>query len=253
MAGLLDGKVALVTGGASGIGRAAALIMAREGARVMVSDVLEEAGEETAHLIKQSQGEARFFKCDVSNKDSVEEMVAKTIEAFGRLDCAFNNAGIEGKPAATLDCTEEGWERTIAVNLTGVWYCMRAEIRQMLQQGGGAIVNTASVAGLVGFEGLPAYVASKHGVAGLTKTAALEYAKQGVRVNAVCPGVIDTPMVRRLFENQPGTEEEFARREPVGRFGRPEEIGEAVTWLCSDASSFVTGVTMPVDGGWVAQ
>jgi len=253
MAGRVDGKVALVTGGGSGIGRATALVFAREGAKVVVADIVVAGGEETVRLIKAAGGEAVFIKADVSKAAEVEALVKKTVETHGRLDCAFNNAGIEGEVAQTPNCTEENWDRTIAINLKGVWLCLKYEIPQMLKQGGGAIVNTASVAGLVGFQGTPAYVASKHGVAGLTKTAALEYAKAGIRVNAVCPGVIHTPMVERAFSASPQMAEAAIAMEPVGRLGKPEEIAEAVVWLCSDAASFVTGLPMVVDGGLVAR
>jgi len=253
MAGRVNGKIALVTGGGSGIGRATALAFAREGAKVVIADVVVSGGEETVRLIKAAGGEAVFIKADVSKAADVEALIKKTVDTYGRLDCAFNNAGIEGEMATTVDCTEENWDRTVAIDLKGVWLCLKYEIPQMLKQGGGAIVNTASVAGLVGFSGLPAYVAAKHGVNGLTKTAALEYAKAGIRVNAVCPGVIKTPMVDRLFSSQPHAGEAIAALEPVGRLGKPEEIGEAVVWLCSDAASFVTGLPMAVDGGLVAQ
>ncbi len=253
MPGRLDNKIALVTGAGSGIGRATALVFAREGARVVVSDIVVEGGQETVQQIEAAGGEAIFVKADVSQAADVETLVAKTVETYGRLDCAFNNAGIEGSVKPTIDCTEEEFDRTIAVNLTGVWLCMKYEIQQMLSQGGGTIVNTASAAGLVGFPGLPDYVASKHGVVGLTKTAALEYAKSGIRVNAVCPGVIQTPMVERGAQLSPGFDELAVSMEPVGRFGQPAEIGEAVVWLCSDAASFVTGIPMQVDGGLVAQ
>ncbi|MCY4387282.1 MAG: SDR family oxidoreductase [Desulfurellaceae bacterium] len=253
MPGRLDNKIALVTGAGSGIGRATALVFAREGAKVVVSDIVVEGGQETVQQIEAAGGEAIFVKADVSQAADVETLVAKTVETYGRLDCAFNNAGIEGGVKPTIDCTEEEFDRTIAVNLTGVWLCMKYEIQQMLSQGGGTIVNTASAAGLVGFPGLPDYVASKHGVVGLTKTAALEYAKSGIRVNAVCPGVIQTPMVERGAQLSPGFDELAVSMEPVGRFGQPAEIGEAVVWLCSDAASFVTGIPMQVDGGLVAQ
>jgi len=253
MAGLVQGKIVLVTGGGSGIGRAAALTLAKEGAKVAVSVIVVAGGEETVRLIQAAGGEAIFIKADVAKAAEVEALINKVVETYGRLDCACNNAGIEGEMATTVDCSEENFDRIIAVNLKGVWLCMKHEIPQMLKQGGGAIVNTASVAGLVGFQGLPAYVASKHGVNGLTKTAALEYAKHGIRINAVCPGVIHTPMLDRLFSGQPGVDETIAAMEPVGRLGKPEEIAAAVVWLCSDAASFVTGLPMAVDGGLIAQ
>jgi NAD(P)-dependent dehydrogenase (short-subunit alcohol dehydrogenase family) len=252
MTGLVAGKVALVTGGGSGIGRASALTFAREGAKVVVADVAVEGGEETVRLIQQHGGEAIFVKTDVARAAEVEALVARAVQTYGRLDCAHNNAGIEGAAATTVDYAEDAWERVIAVNLKGVWLCMKYEIPQLLKQGGGALVNTASTAGLVGYRGGSAYVASKHGVVGLTKTAALEYAKAGVRVNAVCPGAIDTPMMGRLTGNRPQRAERMAAAEPVGRMGRPEEIAEAVVWLCSEAASFVTGHAMAVDGGLTA-
>jgi NAD(P)-dependent dehydrogenase (short-subunit alcohol dehydrogenase family) len=253
MAGLVQGKIALVTGGSSGIGRATSLIFAREGAKVIVADVLVDGGEETVRLIKAAGGDAIFVKTDMSKASDVEAMVQKAVATYGRLDCAHNNAGIEGATGKTADYKEEDWDRVMLINLKGVFLCMKYEIQQMLKQGGGAIVNTASDAGLLGVPQMPAYVASKHGVVGLTKTTALEYAKVGIRVNAVCPGVINTPMVERITGQRPGRAERMAAVEPVGRMGKPEEIGEAVVWLCSDASSFVTGLPMPVDGGIAAQ
>ena len=253
MAGRLDGKVALVTGGSSGIGRATAQIFAREGAKVVVADVLVEGGEETVRLIKAAGGDAIFVKTDVSRPAEVEAMVKRAVDTYGRLDCAFNNAGIEGALQPTSEYDEAMWDRVISINLKGVWLCMKYEIPQMLKQGSGAIVNTASAAGLVGVQGLSAYTAAKHGVNGLTKTAALEYAKSGIRINSVCPGGVDTPMVRRVFGNNPQFAEAAAAVEPVGRLAQPAEIGEAVVWLCSDAASFVTGLPMAVDGGMVAQ
>jgi NAD(P)-dependent dehydrogenase (short-subunit alcohol dehydrogenase family) len=253
MAGRVDGKIALVTGGGSGIGQATALALAREGAKVVVADVVVEGGEETVNRIKNGGGHAVFIKTDVAQEADAEAMVQHAVDTYGRLDCAFNNAGIAGAAARTADYTRAQWDRVIAINLTGVWLCMKYEIQQMLKQGGGAIVNTASVAGLVGFRSGPAYVAAKHGVVGLTKTAALEYAKAGIRVNAVCPGVIRTPMFERGLKVDPRIEETMSAREPIGRLGKPEEIAEAVVWLCSDAASFVTGLPMAVDGGWVAQ
>jgi NAD(P)-dependent dehydrogenase (short-subunit alcohol dehydrogenase family) len=253
MAGRVAGKVALVTGGSSGIGRATAQIFAREGARVVVADVVVDGGQETVRLIKAAGGEAIFVKTDVAQSADAEAMVKKAVETYGRLDCAFNNAGIEGVVQPTVEYGEMHWDRVLAVNLKGVWLCMKYELQQMLTQGSGAIVNTASIAGLVGLPGFSAYVAAKHGVNGLTKTAALECAKSGIRVNAVCPGAIRTPMFERGARTIPGIEEQTVAMEPIGRMAAPEEVGEAVVWLCSDAASFVTGLPMAVDGGWVAQ
>ena len=244
-------KVVLVTGGSFGIGRATAITFAKKGAKVVIADWKE--NEETMNIIENISSDAIFVKCDVSKSDDVKALIEKTIDTFGRLDFAFNNAGIEGTSAPTQDCTEENWDKTISVNLKGIWLCMKYEIPEMLKTGKGAIVNCASVAGLVGFQGLPAYVASKHGVIGLTKTAALEYAKLGIRVNVVCPGVIQTPMIDRLTGKKKEAIEQFTGLEPIGRFGNPEEIADAVLWLCSDEASFVTGLAMPVDGGFVAQ
>jgi len=248
-----EGKVAVVTGSASGIGRASALAFASNGAKTVVADVSIEGGEETVRMIKATGGDAFFVRADVSKAAAVEMLIHKVVETYGRLDYAHNNAGIVGTVAPTADSTEEDWDRTIAVNLKGVWLCMKYEIPQMLKHGAGTIVNTASVAGLVGTMGAPAYCASKGGVVQLTRAAALEYAKAGIRVNAVCPGVIRTPMVEGLIGGQAEAEAGFIAAEPIGRLGKPEEIAEAVVWLCSDAASFVTGVPMPVDGGWVAQ
>src|SRR5262244_105379 len=255
MAGRVEGKVALVTGGASGIGRATALTCAREGARLVIADLNEEGGQQTVHMITEKGGEAIFVQVDVSNATAVAAMLSKAVETYGRLDCAHNNAGIGSRPRAPLhECTEETWDRVLAINLKGVWLCMKYEIVQMLKQGSGAIVNTASIMGLVGsWSGTSAYNASKHGVVGLTKTAALEYASAGIRVNAVCPGYIRTPLIDHALLSRPEMEEQIIVRHPVGRMGQPEEIAEAVVWLCSDAASFVTGHTMTVDGGYVAQ
>ena len=250
---IFENKVALVTGGCFGIGKATAIAFAKRGAKVVIADWVEDKDQETLKEIKALGGEALFVKCDVSKSNEVKEMVDKTIEKFGRLDYAFNNAGIEGASAPTHECTEENWDRTIAVNLKGVWLCMKYEIMQMTKLAKGAIVNNASIAGLVGFTGIPAYVASKHGVIGLTKNAALEYAKSGIRVNVVCPGVIKTPMIDRFTGKNKEVEKQFESMEPIGRLGLPEEVAEAVVWLCSDASSFITGDAIPVDGGWVAQ
>lgn len=244
-------KVVIVTGGSFGIGRATAVAFAERGAKIIIADWVED--NETLHLIKKLGGEAIFVKCDVSKEADVKIMTEKVISTYGRLDYAFNNAGIEGKQGITAECSEENWEKTIGVNLKGIWLCMKYELPLLLKEGKGAIVNCASVAGLVGFSGLPAYVASKHGVVGLTKTAALEYAKQGIRINAVCPGVIQTPMIDRLTGKDKVVEKQYEEMEPIGRMGRPEEVAETVIWLCSDASSFVTGSAIPVDGGWIAQ
>jgi len=254
MAVNLEGKTSLVTGGGSGIGRAASLAYAREGARVVVVDVNVEGGEETVQQIKEAGGEAILVHADVAKPEDTQAMVAQAVEAFGSLDCAFNNAGISGRERwLTAEYPEEEWDRVTSINLKGVWLCMKAEIPQMLKQGGGAIVNTASVAGLVGIAGTVAYIAAKHGVTGLTKAAAMEYAKAGIRVNAVCPGYIHTPLVQRTFDANEGYEERVAARHPIGRLGEPEEIAQAVVWLSSDAASFVTGHNMPVDGGYMAQ
>jgi NAD(P)-dependent dehydrogenase (short-subunit alcohol dehydrogenase family) len=254
MSGILDGKVAIITGAGSGIGRAASRVFAREGAKLVLADWIEIGGAETLRIVQDLGAEAVFVKTDVSRREDVDALVAKAVTAFGRLDCAFNNAGIEGASAVTHECTEENWSKVIAVDLTGVWLCMRAEIAQMLKQGGGgAIVNTSSGAGLAGVRGMPAYVAAKHGVAGLTKAAAVEYGRHNIRVNAVCPGPIRTPMMARLLGERPDAEQRFARGGPLKRLGEAEEIAETVAWLCSDRASYVTGVPMPVDGGFMAQ
>jgi NAD(P)-dependent dehydrogenase (short-subunit alcohol dehydrogenase family) len=253
MAVLLNGKVALITGAGSGIGRATALVFAREGARMALSDIAAEGGAETLRMVKEAGAEAIFVRTDVSKLAEVEALAARVVATWGRIDCAFNNAGIDGKMARLAECTEETWNSTIAVNLSGVFFCMKAEIPHMLRQGGGAIVNTASVAGLTGSPGLPAYVASKHGVVGLTRAAALEYGREKIRVNCVCPGPIRTPMLGRLFAGRPEMEHRFTSAEPLKRLGDPSEIAEAVAWLCSDSASYVTGHAMPVDGGYMAK
>lgn len=249
----LTGKVAIVTGASTGIGRAAAMALAAEGAVVVVSDIDRDRGEDVARAIIDKGGQALFVAADVSDDAQVAALVAQAVDHFGGLDLAYNNAGIEGVQAPTADCTPENWHRTLAVNLTGVWSCMRHEIPRMLERGGGSIVNCSSVAGLVGFANIPAYTASKHGVVGLTKTAALEYAEQGIRVNAICPGVIDTEMVERFIGGQAEAREAMTAMQPVNRLGRPEEIADAVVWLCSDRSTFVTGQAIAVDGGFVAR
>ena len=254
MTGNLDGKTTLVTGGGSGIGRATSLAYAREGARVVVVDVNVEGGEETVQQIKEAGGEAILVHADVAKPEDTQAMVAQAVEAFGSLDCAFNNAGVSGRERwLTAEYPEEEWDRVTSINLKGVWLCMKAEIPQMLKQGGGAIVNTASVAGLVGIRGTAAYIAAKHGVVGLTKAAALEYADRGIRVNSVCPGYIHTPLVQGVFDSVDGYEDQVKSRHPVGRLGEPQEIAEAVLWLSSDSASFVTGHNMAVDGGYTAQ
>ncbi len=243
------GKVALVTGAASGIGRASALAFARE---VVVADVNVAGGEETVALCRAANTDAIFVRCDVSQSNEVEQLIAQAVDTFGRIDFAHNNAGIEGVQAMLVDYPEEVWDRVIDINLKGVWLCMKYEIRQMLQQGGGAIVNTSSVAGLSGSRGVSAYVASKHGIVGITKAAALEYARSGIRVNAICPGTIHTAMIDRFTQGDPEVLAQFAEGEPIGRLGSPEEVANAVVWLCSEQASFITGATLPVDGGRLA-
>jgi NAD(P)-dependent dehydrogenase (short-subunit alcohol dehydrogenase family) len=249
---MLKGKIALITGASSGIGRSSAMVFARHGAKLVLADVNTTDGEETAAMVHAASGEAIFVKTDVSQASEVEALVARAVAEHGRLDCAFNNAGIDGSIGPTADCSEDNWEKVLAVNLTGVWLCMKYEIRQMLSQGGGAIVNTASIAGLVGYPGLPAYVASKHGVVGLTRAAALEYAKQNLRINAVCPGAIRTPMLDHAIRAGIIAEEQMTALHPIGRLGTPEEIGEAAAWLCSERASFIVGHALAVDGGMIA-
>ena len=243
------GKVVIVTGGASGIGAATCLRFGEEGAKVVVSDINEAGGQQVVSQIRAAGGEAIFQRCDVSKNDQVEALVRTAVDQYGRLDAAFNNAGVEGEAATTPNCTEENFDLNIAVNLKGVFLCMKHQINQFLAQGGGgAIVNTASVAA----KGVPAYVAAKHGVVGLTKTAAIEFAKKGIRVNAVCPGGIRTEMLERAIHEKPWVEKQLLRLQPIGRLGEPREIGEVVVFLCSDQASFLTGQAVPVDGGCTA-
>ena len=244
-----DGRVALVTGGGSGIGRAAALAFAHEGAKVVVADVTAAGGEATVQQMSEIGGTALFIRTDVSVAAEVSAMVQLAVTTYGRLDYAFNNAGINDENAPAVDCSEELWDRTLAINLKGIWLCMKYEIPAMLASGGGAIVNTASVVGLTGRRDTPAYVASKHGVIGLTKATALDYGQQGIRVNAVCPGTIRTPMYERRIGTDPVVDARIAAATPVGRLGTPEDVAEAVIWLCSDAAAFVTGHSLVVDGG----
>ena len=252
MNGIQD-SVAIVTGASSGIGRAAARRFAEEGARVVAADVDADGGSETVEAIRDAGGEATFVETDVSDRADVEAMVETAVDRYGGLDFAFNNAGIEGGNDSLVDQADDNWERVIDINLKGVFLGLRAEIPAMLDDGGGVIVNTSSIAGVVGFQGVSPYVASKHGVIGLTKTAALEYGREGVRVNAISPGVIETPMVDRAAAANPEMIEAVSEATPMGRVGDPEEIGDAAVWLCSDDASFVTGETLVIDGGYVSQ
>jgi NAD(P)-dependent dehydrogenase (short-subunit alcohol dehydrogenase family) len=254
MAGLLEGKSALITGGGGGIGRATSLIFAREGARLAVADAVSEAAEETVALVNKAGGQAIALSGDVTDAQAVKAMVAAVVSAYGRVDCAFNNAGIAGYQVdasgkKTHEWSDESFDRMIAVNLKGVWLCMKHEIVQMLAQGGGRIVNTGSIAGLIGLPTSSAYVAAKHGVLGLTKTAALEYAQDDIRVNAVCPGYIETKMTEDTVRRRG---EQLMQMVPFRRMGKPEEIGEMVLFLCSERASFITGVCYNVDGGYMA-
>lgn len=255
----LAGKVALITGGSSGIGRATALAFAKEGAKVVVASRRSQEGEETAQLIKDMDCKALFVKTDVSKAVEVEALVNKTVETYGRLDIAFNNAGIEGPIKTLIEQTEQEFDSIININLKGLWLSMKYEILQMLELGGGTIVNTSSISGLVGMPASSIYAASKHGVLGMTKSAALEYAKSGIRINAVSPGSIETAMLNRFLSSNPflgnslEAKEQMMAKHPLGRIGEPEEVAEAVVWLCSDGASFVTGQSLTVDGGYTIQ
>ena len=249
----LEGKVAIITGAASGIGRAAVELFAAEGATVVAADVSDEAGQRLADELAAKRSTCTFVHVDVSSESDVEAMVHLALSQFGRLDVLFNNAGVEGEQAPTADATIDNWERVIDINLKGVFLGMKHGIKAMLRTGGGSIVNNASVAGLVGFAGIPAYCASKGGVVQLTRVAALEYATQGIRVNCLCPGIIDTPMVERFTHDNPAALEQLKQLEPVGRLGRPREVAELALFFASDRSSFITGAVIPVDGGFVAR
>lgn len=247
-----QGKVALVTGAGSGIGEETALKFAANGAMVVVSDLDEDVCRTLAARIRDRGGEATAVRCDVSRAEEVEALVARTVEQYGCLNVACNNAGIEGEQGLTTDCSEANFDRVIATNLKGVWLCMKYEI-PALREAGGAIVNLSSIAGLIGFPGLPAYVASKHAVAGLTKTAALEFAEHGIRVNAVCPGPIMTPMLERIMSTTPGFREQLTAGVPERRIGQPADVADAILYLCSDQAAYITGQCLAIDGGWVAQ
>ena len=247
------GKVAIVTGAGSGIGRVAAQAFARAGAKVVVADVHAHDGAETVRLIADADGEAVFVKVDVARAAEVEAMASTAVRTWGRLDYAYNNAGIAEPRVPLTDLTEEVWDQTIDINLKGVWLCMKYEIRHMLRHGGGAIVNMSSAVGLVAARRQAAYVASKHGVVGLTKAAALEYAQAGIRVNVICPGAIRTPALDAFITSNPQLEARLVGRYPIGRLGTPEEVAAAALWLCSDAAGFITGHTLVMDGGAIAQ
>lgn len=248
---MFESKVAIITGGASGIGQAAAIAFARLGAKVVLADV-QDAGN-TLHQVRSQGSEGIFVQCDVSREEDVKAMVGKTIETYGRIDFGINNAGIEGANKSLIDLTEAEWDKTIDINLKGVWLCMKHEIPYILKQHKGAIVNTASIAATVGFPNMAAYVSSKHGVAGLTKVAALELAKADLRVNAICPGAIHTPMAERGMGGDPQSINAYTSMIPMGRMGQPEEIADTIIYLCSESASYITGMVMVADGGWTVQ
>ncbi len=249
--GAFDGKVALVTGAAGGLGRASAQIFAREGARVVVVDIQRDKGEETVTLIKAAGGDAVFVYADVSRSPDIQAMVQAAVDTYGGLDCAMNNAAIDVGVHPLAEIPEEDWHRSIAVNLTGVFLCMKYEIPAMLDRGGGAIVNVSSGAGVVGRAGIAWYIAAKHGILGLTKTAALDYGARGIRVNAILPGAMWTPLMRKAVEREPHHLDSLLAMHPIGRIAEPEEVAEAAVWLCTSAASFVLGHSLSVDGGWV--
>lgn len=255
--GLVSGQTALVTGAAAGIGRATALTFAAEGAKVVVSDIQDAGGKETVKMIENAGGDALYVRADVSKPADVGDLISKTLAAYGKIDCAVNNAGIEGKIAPFVDQVEDNFDAIIGVNLKGTFLCLQAEIAEMLKTGGGTIVNLSSIAGMIGFSGLSPYVASKHGVIGLTKNAALEYAASGIRVNAVCPGGVDTRMLdslaEQVTEGAQSSSEMMAPLHPMGRIGTPQEIADLIVWLCSSRAGFITGTAIPIDGGYVAQ
>lgn len=250
---MFDEKIVLVTGGGSGIGRAAAVLFANEGAKVVIANRRIETGNETVKIIKNSGGDAVFIQTDVSKKIQVENLIDTIVQKFGRLDCAFNNSGIDGKLASIVDCEEEDWDQIIDINLKGTFLLMKYEIKQMLTQGYGSIVNMSSICGKIARPNRCAYIASRHGIEGLTKTAALEYSSKGIRINAVAPGSIRTDIFYRSIKANPEKEALYMHRHPIGRIGEPEEVASAALWLCSNAASFVTGSIMSVDGGATIQ